>query len=105
LNPKNLNTTGIDCDILFPEYEVNYRKLLVDSLHDKDESEEKHVALDFCFREAFAEKIKIELLLSFDYLGEKELTAFQKEAFRVSYVTIRNEITKTAMRCLSSPSA
>lgn len=107
LNPKNLDTSAIDCNVLYQKALKDAEDELVKALlEDDDSSEEQDVnkmKIDpsnvTCVLESIRKGNFIDQMLHFDYIKEYDLTPVKKEELRLEFVNVMTRLAEKSSDC------
>lgn len=105
LNPKNIDTAGVDCNVLYQKALKDAEDELVKALLDDDSSEEStgNTKIDpsavSCVLNAVRKGNFIDQMLHFDYIREYDLTSAKKEELRLEFVNVMTRLAKESSEC------
>jgi hypothetical protein len=103
VNPKALNTTGIDCKTIYDEevaYAENFMVNIMYVFGDEDADQlAKFRDYSNCLIKIFRDNDFIEKLFAFDFLGEKEYSPLEKDKLRRDYVAIHVRLSHEVSTC------
>jgi hypothetical protein len=104
LNPKNLDTSDIDCQVLYQKSLKDAEDELVKALAEDSSEETDESSLDDATIECLLKTIRknhfIDKMLQFDYVKEFELTPAKREELRVQFIEIMTDLSKKSIECV-----
>lgn len=104
INPKRLDTSEINCEILYQKALKDAENELVQALSE-DSSEEDDDSLDLakvekCLLNVIRKENFIDQMLQFDYVKEFNLTPALKEELRSRFIKVMTKLSKRSIKCV-----
>lgn len=108
LNPKNLDTSNIDCTILYAKSLKDAEDELVKALLDDDSSSEEDDSIKDvkvqsgdvpCLMNLIRQGNYIDRMLQFDYVKELNLSAAKKTEMRDKFITVMTKLAQNTSKC------
>lgn len=105
VNPQNLDTSSIDCSVLYQKALKDAEDELVQALLDNDSSEENGIeskinsADAICILNKVREGNYIDQMLHFDYIKEFNLDAAGKNELRNQFVDVMSRLAESSAKC------
>jgi hypothetical protein len=104
VNPKNLDTSEIDCDVLYQkslrDAENELVKTLAEDSQEEDDEPQDTANYDKCLLEVVRKDNFIDQMLQFDYIKEYELTLASREELRVHFIELMKNLSRKAIKCM-----
>ena len=102
VNPKNLDTSTIDCAIFYPtavkKLEEKTKKSIRKELKDSEQNEPLNWIR--CLMEKLRKEKYFDKNLEYEYAKELNLTEEQKEKLRIQFLSISKEFLSTYISCM-----
>lgn len=104
-NPKNIDTSDVDCVVIFQKGLKDAEDELVKSLMEEEsgEDEEKKVKLDenhiSCLVEVVRQNSFIDKVLQYDYIKEMNPTNAQKSEMRANFIKVMTKLAESSSTC------
>lgn len=105
VNPQNLDTSEIDCSVLYQKALQEAEDELVQALLDNDSSEENKVESKIsstdvaCILGKVREGNYIDQMLHFDYIKEFDLDSAGKNELRNQFVDVMSRLAESSAKC------
>lgn len=105
VNPQNLDTSSIDCSVLYQKALKDAEDELVQALLDNDSSEENGLkskidsADAICILNKVREGNYIDQMLHFDYIKEFNLDTAGKNELRNQFVDVMSRLAESSAKC------
>lgn len=105
VNPQNLDTSSIDCSVLYQKALKDAEDELVQALLDNDSSEENGLkskidsADAICILNKVREGSYIDQMLHFDYIKEFNLDTAGKNELRNQFVDVMSRLAESSAKC------
>jgi ribosome-associated toxin RatA of RatAB toxin-antitoxin module len=105
VNPKNLDTSEIDCQVLYEKSLKDAEDELVkalaeDSSEEQSENSMEDSTIEQCLLKVIRKHHFIDQMFQYDYIKEFDLTPAKKEELRVQFVKIMTELSKKSVECV-----
>lgn len=103
VNPKNLDISEIDCNVLYQkalkEAEDELVKAFMDNSSEENDSSEENPNAAICLLEVVRKGNFIDKMLKFDYVKEFNLTPEIKSKLRIEFIDLMTKISLKTVQC------
>ena len=106
MNPQNIDTSNVDCNIVYQKTFKDAEDDLVKNLLDDDsDSTEEDDTIKFdptnvaCILQTLRQRAYIDHLLQFDYLKDMSLDATKRNQMRNNFIEIMTNVAQSASKC------
>lgn len=105
LNPKHLDTSTIDCNVVYQKALKVAEDELVEALLDDDSSEENEVQSNIdpsnvtCLLDVVRHGNYIDKMVHFDYVREFDLDASRKSELRQKFIIVMTKLAEDSSKC------
>ena len=103
VNPKNLDISEIDCNVLYQkglkEAEDELVKVFMDNSSEEDDNSEENPNAAVCLLKVIRKENFIDKMLKFDYIKEFTLTPEIKLKLRSEFIELMTKISLKTVKC------